>query len=223
MLLATTLMLLVFRSPSAIVSVMWLISARMFIYEKPPFPLRKFHSIANLCATINAATTFIMFIIYGAKFRSEFTRIYCCLVNIKRLKRTPAMRQEQQQMRDLIGINEYQSRMNNNDIPLTIETNGNPYKQLTRLNSGSTTRTSIGSLSLLQRFRNHRRTTQRFSFDEEHNAMMNHKLNTHINGQLQHEITIPEDDCNGELNNTKSGLIRESCFNWFKSFIGCHS
>ncbi|CAF5067151.1 unnamed protein product, partial [Rotaria sp. Silwood1] len=53
MLLATTLMLLVFRSPSAVVSIMWLISAKMFIREKPPFLLRKFHSIANLCATLN--------------------------------------------------------------------------------------------------------------------------------------------------------------------------
>ena len=77
MLLATTVMLLVFRAPSATISVMWLISAKMFVNEKPPFPLRKFHSIANLCATTNAATTFIMFIIYGTKFRSEFKRIYC--------------------------------------------------------------------------------------------------------------------------------------------------
>lgn len=78
MLLATTVMLLVFRSPSAIISVLWLISAKMFVNEKSPFPLRKFHSIANLCASLNAATTFIMFIIYGTKFRSEFKRIYCC-------------------------------------------------------------------------------------------------------------------------------------------------
>ena len=78
MLLATTVLLIVFRLPSAIISVLWLISAKIFINEKPPFLLRKFHSIANLCATLNAATTFIMFIIYGTKFRSEFTSIYCC-------------------------------------------------------------------------------------------------------------------------------------------------
>lgn len=77
MLLATTIMLLVFRAPSATVSIMWITSAKMFINERPPFILRKFHSLANLSATLNAATTFIMFIIYGTKFRSEFTRIYC--------------------------------------------------------------------------------------------------------------------------------------------------
>lgn len=102
MLLATTILLLVFRSPSATISVMWLISAKMFINEKPPFPLRKFHSIANLCATLNAATTFIMFIIYGTKFRSEFTRIYCCCW-YKRTKRNTVIliKPEEQQCQQI--------------------------------------------------------------------------------------------------------------------------
>ena len=77
MLLATTIMLLVFRAPSATVSIMWITNAKMFVNDKPPFLLRKFHTLANLCATLNAATTFVTFIIYGTKFRSEFTRIYC--------------------------------------------------------------------------------------------------------------------------------------------------
>jgi hypothetical protein len=218
-------MLLVFRSPSAIISVMWLISAKMFINEKPPFRLRKFHSIANLCATLNAATTFIMFIIYGTKFRSEFTRIYCFLININKLQRAPAIRQELQQMNSLKLNNDTNEPQINNssnkdNLPITIESNGNVHKALSQHNSLSTTSTSVPSLSLMERLRNHRRK-QQFSFDEKYDLMMNHENNSHTN-RLQHEVTIREDDCNGERNSTKPVLLTESYFDWFKKFIGCH-
>ena len=135
MLLATTVMLLVFRSPSATISVMWLISAKMFVNEKPPFPLRKFHSIANLCATLNAATTFIMFIIYGTKFRSEFTRIYCCCLCKMALRK-------RQKRRTVIIVPPEQQQLSNEPLK---EVNRDSQSMQTS-SSTTTTRTTNASL-----------------------------------------------------------------------------
>jgi len=224
MLLATTIMLLVFRSPSAIISVMWIVRAKMFINEKPPFPLRKFHSIANLCATVNAATTFIMFIIYGTKFRSEFTRIYCCiLTKVTKSKRTTIIRQEQQQMKQFISKNkkhenEEESNDSKNKTYLLATNNSNEifYKELSKRNSStvpSTAATSVASFSPMKRLRK-----QRFSCEQEYDLIISHNHNAHIS-KREHEIPIREDECNGDRNDSKSISLTESYFDWFKNLI----
>jgi hypothetical protein len=223
MLLATTIMLLVFRSPSAIISVMWLISAKMFVNDKPPFPLRKFHSIANLCATLNAATTFIMFIIYGTKFRSEFTYIYCgILYRIKKSKKTTIIKQEQQQMKQLISNNKNENKQHINDIKpkmnLSLKNKSNRKHYLGVLkNNNSTvtsTTTSSGSFSVKKK------RQDRDSYDEEYDLIMNHNKNIHISPR-QLEVTIREDECIENHNDTKSTSLTESYFNWFTNFIRC--
>jgi hypothetical protein len=225
MLLATTLMLLVFRSPSAIVSIMWLISAKMFINEKPPFRLRKFHSIANLCATLNAATTFILFIVYGTKFRSEFTRIYCSILHkIKKPKRKT--RQEQQQMKQLVSNNnnnnnntENDNEQHINDIKTTVNLlNGNLYVQSSKYNNSAVTSTPSGSSTSFSPMKHpiNKPRRQQFSCDEEYDLIMNHNKNIHISPQ-QHQVTTGEDE-----NDMKSVLSTESYFDWFKNCISCH-
>jgi hypothetical protein len=223
MLLATTILLLVFRSPSATISVMWLISAKMFINEKPPFRLRKFHSIANLCATLNAATTFIMFIIYGTKFRSEFTRVYCCCFKKFQRKKTIQIKQdqqqEQQQIKQLLSNDNNENEQDHINQMNTSSKNPSNGQKLVRHSSSattSTTTTSIVSLSSLRRLRNHRRK-QRYSLDQEDDAM---NSNNNTNYQ-QHELTIREDDCNNENNDKKSVTLRISYCDWFKSLIRC--
>jgi hypothetical protein len=231
MLLATTIMLLVFRSPSATISVMWLISAKLFINEKPPFRLRKFHSIANLCATLNAATTFIMFIIYGTKFRSEFTRIYCCILNkIQKQKQTSTTGQEQQQqMKQFLSNND----KNGNDqyiddtkmkinLLSTNNCNGHFCGELSKDNSdvGIATTASLAFLPT-ERLINEQRK-QRLSYDEEHELMMNHHKNTHISSRT-HQLTIPEDECiDNNHHDTKPVSLTGSYFDWFKNFFGYH-
>jgi hypothetical protein len=211
MLLATTIMLLVFRSPSATVSVMWLISAKMFINEKPPFILRKFHSIANLCATLNAATTFIMFMIYGTKFRGEFTRIYCCCFKkIKRRKKITIINKEEQQIKQLIP--------NNTDNQRSSSSNQNIRQGRNRYSSNTTTSTSIASLPSLKHLRNQRRKPQHSL--EQQCDLINHNKNT--NDQQQHcELTIREDECNALNNDRKSVTLTVSYGNWLKSLINC--
>jgi hypothetical protein len=224
MLLATTIMLLVFRLPSATVSVMWLISAKMFIHEKPPFPLRKFHSIANLCATLNAATTFIMFIIYGTKFRSEFTRIYGCILRlIKKTKRTTTIRREQQlplpQMKSLIAndnnTQENEQLMNEtkNKINLTIiyQSNG---KDLSRTNSSAAATTASNVSPSPMR---HSKLQRRREYD-----LMNNDNNNNNTDHEQHEIVIREEESNDEHNHPKSVSFTDSYFGWFKNWIDCH-
>ncbi|CAF2106494.1 unnamed protein product [Rotaria magnacalcarata] len=230
MLLATTLMLLVFRSPSATVSVMWLISAKMFINEKPPFRLRKFHSIANLCATFNAATTFIMFIIYGTKFRSEFTRIYCSILNkVKKSKRNNTRKYEQKQMKKLISNNcKNENGTNTTDTKnkrsLAIATSPsahNIHKESLQYNSGVrtsiTTATSIVSLIPMRHLRT-QPIKQQYSFEHKYDLMMNNNQNS----PLQHEIPILE-ECNGDYNDTtKVVSLNESYYDWFKNCVVRH-
>jgi hypothetical protein len=222
MLLATTIMLLVFRSPSAIISVMWLISAKMFVNEKPPFPLRKFHSIANLCATLNAATTFIMFIIYGTKFRSEFTHIYCrILYKIKISKETTTIKQEEQQMTQLISNNNNDNEQHINDIKpkmnlsLINKSNGNIYLGLLTDNNSAVTSSSAAASSSTQQERQ-----DRDSYDEEYDLIMTHNKSIH-NSSRQLEVTIREDECTENYNDTKLPSLTESYFNWFTNFIRC--
>ncbi|CAF0801262.1 unnamed protein product [Adineta steineri] len=189
MLLATTILLLVFRLPSATISIMWLISAKMFINEKPPFLLRKFHSIANLCATLNAATTFIMFIIYGAKFRSEFTNIYCCCLNRLKRKQVLFNNQHEQNIKEILSsdINVNEQSITNQINPFPINQSYGKVRQVdTRHSSSATTTTSISSLPSLRRLRYQRRSP-RYSIEREYD-FMNHN-NPNRNLQQHYELT----------------------------------
>ncbi|CAF3341757.1 unnamed protein product [Rotaria sp. Silwood1] len=232
MLLATTVMLLVFRSPSATVSVMWLISAKTFINDKPPFRLRKFHSIANLCATFNSATTFIMFIIYGTKFRSEFMRIYCLiLTKVKKPEQLSKIKQEQEQQRQQLISNSNKNDnenhrndiKNKNNLVLTSKSNCTNYKELSKNHNSATTltttTTSVASLLPMRRLKNQSKI-QRSSFEQEYDLIISHNHN-HTN-PLQHEITIPEDEFSSDHHDTKSVSLTGSYFDWFKNFIECH-
>ena len=233
MLLATTVMLLVFRLPSATLSVMWLISAKMFINEKPPFRLRKFHSIANLCATLNAATTFIMFIIYGAKFRSEFTRVYCCFwCKDNKSKASSLLRDNQErQIKQLIANetqrnerDEAQSAIN----PIIYSSQEQQRREILRHSSSAATSTtttttaSIGSLPSIRLFRYQRRSP-RYSLDPEHDT--EHRLS---NVHQPHPLTIREDEFHNDDNadddyddGARSVMLTVSYFDWFQSWISC--
>ena len=221
MLLATTILLLVFRLPSAIISVMWLISAKMFINEKPPFPLRRFHSIANLCATLNAATTFIMFIIYGTKFRSEFTSIYCCCLDKFRTKKEIIENKQEQQIKQLIpddnDINE--QHIDDQLNPLSTNSFSQKLHRATARHSSSatnsTTTTSIASLPSLRRLRNQRRNP-RYLLERERD-LITHSTNL----QQQHELTIQEDECNIQNNDIKLDRLSVSYGDCFISLINC--
>lgn len=236
MLLATTLMLLVFRSPSATVSVMWLINAKMFINEKSPFRLRKFHSIANLCATFNAATTFIMFIIYGTKFRSEFTSIYCSVfTKFKRSNNASTRKHEQKRIRNLRSfrlkseeetnvteIRRKHSLKRPNQSNHNIHKESLPYNSSTRTSTTTTTTTATGTSSFsaflpMRHFMNQSRK-QRFTFENEYNVVSNNAASTPQNP----EIIIREDELIGDNNDTKATAFSDSYFNWFKNLIDCH-
>ena len=232
MLLATTVMLLVFRAPSATVSVMWLISAKMFINEKPPFRLRKFHSIANVCATLNAATTFIMFIIYGTKFRSEFTRLYCCVSLRTKKNGNTIIRDEQQPMRQFTSKDPYQ---NQNDIEryiseskkrttissatttttTTHQSNGNIGKDLSRHSSSigtSTTTPSIVSLPQLRRFNNQRRQ-DRLSCEQAYSPTKNHR---------RYELARQDDQYQHRDSDRRSISFTQACCARMHNCFGCH-
>lgn len=217
MLLATTIMLLVFRSPSAIISVMWLISAKMFVNEKAPFPLRKFHSIANMCATLNAATTFIMFIIYGTKFRSEFTRIYFCfLCKFKRKAKTLAIQEEQQQsIEQILPSQTNIKEISRQSVLPSTGTNASPRmdarENSRHSSSATTTNTSVGSIPSIR----HQRRSPRYSLERE--ELRTHSVTVQV--QLQRESTIREDD--DEEMETRSVTLTLSYGDCFLSLLGC--
>jgi len=224
MLLATTVMLLVFRSPSAILYVMWIIRAKMFINEKPPFRLRKFHSIANLCATLNAATTFIIFVIYGTKFRSEFNRLYCGILTKfkKSTIRQDQPPQQQQPMKQLIpnndqnenGENTHNMKMN---LPLTDTSNGHLYVESLKDNGSAATSMTTASNSSKKPLISQQQN--RYSYDEEYDFMMKHNNDTRTNFR-QHQVSIREDECTDNPNDAKSVSLTGSYFDWFKNLIG---
>ena len=234
MLLATTVMLLVFRLPSATLSVMWLISAKMFINEKPPFRLRKFHSIANLCATLNAATTFIMFIIYGAKFRSEFTRVYCCFwCKDDKTKKSSLLRENQErQIKQLISHETHLNEHNEAEAgvtPMIYSSEEQARREILRHSSSAATSTtttttaSIGSLPSIRFFRYQRRSP-RYSLDPE--KELAHRSST---VHLPHQLTIREDEFHNDNNNEdddyddgpRSVTLTVSYFDLFQSWISC--
>ena len=231
MLLATTIMLLVFRSPSAIISVMWLISAKMFVNEKAPFPLRKFHSIANMCATLNAATTFIMFIIYGTKFRAEFTRIYFCfLCKIKRKPKTLAVQEEHRQSVEQILPGQTNNKeISRQSVMPSTGTNASPrldgrensrHSSSATTSTTTTTNTSVGSIPSIRQFRQQRRSP-RYSLERE--ELRTHSLTVQV--QLQRESTIREDDDDDDDDDeemeTRSVTLTLSYGDCFLNLLGC--
>jgi hypothetical protein len=232
MLLATTIMLLVFRSPSATVSVMWLISAKMFINEKPPFPLRKFHSIANLCATLNAATTFVMFIIYGTKFRSEFTRIYCCFLQRTKRKKNNAVRQrhEHQQMKPLLNNNNQQ---NQNEIQQSIDaanegmkfltspshSSSDIYQDASRQNSILTTLTTTPSFTLLVPMIRTSHSERKDTQSSDHSDDSNH---LYINNDADDRLRAEDVQSTDDRNDTHSSVLSEMYYGWWKKCVSCH-
>lgn len=219
MLLATTIMLLVFRSPATAIYIMWIIRAKMFINEKSPYPLRKFHSISNLCAIINAATTFIIFVIYGTKFRSEFTRVYCGIfTKSKQTKTESTIRQDQQQqqMKHFLSDHPEKSKESPNgrkakrNLSLTDPSNGHCCVELLKDNSSATTSIRTSSMNPMKSLLKQRH--ERYSFDEEHDLMIKHKNKTR-----QNQLPIKEDESSDDHNTPKS----DSYFNWFKNWSNC--
>ena len=204
MLLATTVMLLVFRFPSATVSVMWLISAKMFVNDKPPFRLRKFHSIANLCATFNAATTFIMFMIYGTKFRAEFTRVYCCSDRFDQERENDRRQSEEQSSKKFFPRDRKRIQ-----------------RQTTRCSSATTTSTSIGSLPSLRRFRKQQQIA-RYSLDQQHDVPHRESMAHQRSPRLPHrQLTFSEIEChieNPDRQSVASIVSERTCL---KNFIYC--
>lgn len=214
MLLATTVMLLVFRFPSATVSVMWLISAKMFVNDKPPFRLRKFHSIANLCATFNAATTFIMFMIYGKKFRAEFTRIYFCCCSTKSAGRSgkTLLNQQEQQLDKFLPDGQRKSS-SYRQLP----------RQTTRSSSGTTTSTSIGSIPSLKRFR-HPQRIARYSLDQQCDSFRQDNLTNQRRRQQQQrrQVTISEIEYHVDNRDDRQSIASADLErHWLRNFIYC--
>jgi hypothetical protein len=223
MLLATTILLLVFRLPSAIISVLWLISAKAFINEKPPFLLRKSHSIANLSATLNAATTFIMFIIYGTKFRSEFMMVYCRCLKKDKSERTSNGNQHELNIKGILpnDVDANGDGCHQQFDPSTISRPIPSRRQANARHSStatvSTTTTSMGSLPSLRRFR-HQRRHPRYSLDREYDMISQHHMNRNsVNLHQQYELTIREDECQYPDNENETA----SYSSWFRKLVTC--
>ena len=80
MVIAMVLTLLICRSPTIVLWILWSFELTIKIFFHSSFTLlvRRFHSIANLIAIINAATNFIPFCVFGQLFRAQCFSIYCC-------------------------------------------------------------------------------------------------------------------------------------------------
>lgn len=100
--IAMVLTLLICRSPTMVLWVLWSfeLTIKIFFDATTSSVVRRFHTIANLIAIINAATNFLPFCVFGQLFRTECLNIYCC--------RSLPNEQSFQQMKkkpDLFGIN----------------------------------------------------------------------------------------------------------------------
>jgi hypothetical protein len=80
MVIAMVLALLLCRSPTIVLWVLWSfeLTIKIFFDSSSSLRVRRFHSIANLIAIINAATNFLPFCVFGQLFRAECLNIYCC-------------------------------------------------------------------------------------------------------------------------------------------------
>ena len=226
MLLATTINLIVFRSPSAFVSIMWLISAKIFIKDTYPFRWRRFHSISNLCALFNAATTFVLFIIYGTKFRSEFMRVYCCLIRRTKARASQSER-ENDEYRAMCERPSYsyagprntsihsfkrteeKSRLN---VP-TNRSSNDTYISISQTNSVVTTCTTTPTTTLLVP-KNH--SNHYLDGKEQLTCLRTPDMN-----QSSTDFGDATDSCLGEQNSKKTLSIAESYHGWLKKLVSC--
>lgn len=80
MVIITVLTLLICRSPTIVLWVLWSfeLTIKIFFDATTSSMVRRFHSIANLIAIFNAATNFLPFCVFGQLFRAECLTIYCC-------------------------------------------------------------------------------------------------------------------------------------------------
>lgn len=80
MVIAMVLTLLLCRSPTIVLWILWSfeLTIKIFFHSSFSLVVRRFHSIANLIAIINAATNFIPFCVFGQLFRAQCLSIYCC-------------------------------------------------------------------------------------------------------------------------------------------------
>ena len=226
MLLATTINLIVFRSPSAFVSIMWMISAKIFIKDTHPFRWRKFHSIANLCALFNAATTFILFIIYGTKFRSEFMRVYCCLLRRKK-NSTSQNGRENDEYRAMCERPSQSYALPKNTSTFSLERRN----ELSKLNvptdrSLSETYVSISqSNSVVTTCATTPSTTLLVPKDRSNHYMdMKEQLaclRTSDTNQSSNGLANGLDPCRKEQNSKRSILIADSYHGWLEKLVVC--
>lgn len=79
MVIAMVLTLLLCRSPTIVLWVLWSfeLTIKIFFDSSSSSLVRRFHDIANLIAIVNAATNFIPFCVFGQLFRAECLTIYC--------------------------------------------------------------------------------------------------------------------------------------------------
>jgi hypothetical protein len=80
MVVTMVLILLICRSPTIVLWVLWSFewTIKIFFDSASSSFFRRFHNIANLIAIINAATNFLPFCVFGQLFRAECLNIYCC-------------------------------------------------------------------------------------------------------------------------------------------------
>jgi len=80
MVITMVLTLILCRSPTIVIWVLWSfeLTIKIFFDSSSSLRVRRFHSIANLIAIINAATNFLPFCVFGQLFRAECLNIYCC-------------------------------------------------------------------------------------------------------------------------------------------------
>lgn len=226
MLLATTINLIVFRSPSAFVSIMWLIRAKIFINDTYPFRWRKFHSVSNLCALFNAATTFILFIIYGTKFRSEFMRVYCCLFRWKKT-RTSQFGRENDEYRAMCerpsqsyvlpkntSTQSFDRRYEKSKLNVPTDRSlSETYVSISQSNSVVTTCATTPSTTLLVP-------------KDQSNHYMDMKeqlacLRTSDTNQSSNDFVNEVDPCRKDQNSKKSILIADSYQGWLEKLVVC--
>jgi hypothetical protein len=112
MVIAMVLVLLLCRSPTIVLWVLWSFELTIKIFFDSPSSslVRRFHNIANLIAIINAATNFIPFCVFGQLFRANCLTTYCC--------RKPTSEQLAQQARRKYREN-YQHLQRNSKIKIT--------------------------------------------------------------------------------------------------------
>jgi len=89
MVIAMVLTLLLCRSPTIILWVLWsfALTIKIFFDSSSSSFVRRFHHLANLIAILNAATNFLPFCVFGQIFRAECLTIYCCRKATQQIRR----------------------------------------------------------------------------------------------------------------------------------------